>query len=350
MKMNFKLTAIAALAILSVASFSVQAEEPTSGGMLGKLVNKGKEAVAASDLSPAAGTSTFNFGGNSINAKAGECYGQVTTPTVKKTENKRLLVSDERKTISKIIPASYKTVTEQITVKEASESFKTIPATYKTVTEEIIVKPASKKMVKIPAKFENKKVRVLVKPAHTVWKKGTSSSITKVNDRGEVLCLVEVPAEYKVLTKREQVSPETTREEVVAAVTKTITRKVVDQPARVEKVVIPAVTKTVEKRVLSTPEEVVYKTHPAEYKTVQQEVVVSTGKAEWKKILCQTNATTTNVKALQNALRKAGYEVGTVDGVLGYQTYKAVDAFQRKKGLSRGEITYDTLEALGLSI
>jgi hypothetical protein len=344
MKTKTKFMALAATAVVCVSSLSVQAEE----GMIGKFVNKGKEAV--SSIEPASGGSTFNFGGGSVDAKAGECYGQVTTSAVKKTETKKLLVSDERKSIAKIIPAEYKTVTEEVVVKEASESFKTIPATYKTVTEEIVVKPATKKVVKVPAKFEEKKVRVMVKPAHTAWKKGTSGGITKVGADGGVMCLVEVPAEYKVMTKRELVTPETTKEEVIPAVTKKITRQVVDEPARVEKVAVPAQTKTVEKRVLVKPEEVIYKTHPAEYKTVEQQVVVAPSKTEWKKILCQTNATPDNVKALQNALRKEGFDVGTIDGVLGYNTYKAVDSFQKSKGLSRGEITYDTLQALGLSI
>jgi hypothetical protein len=344
MKTKITFMALAATAVVSVASFSAQAEE----GVIGKIMNKGKDA-AASAIEPASGGS-FNFGGGSVDAKAGECYGQVTTAAVKKTETKKLQISAERKSIEKIIPATYKTVTEEVVIKEASESFKTIPATYKTVTEEIVVKPASKKVVKVPAKFEEKKVRVMVKPAHTVWKKGTSGGITKVGADGGVMCLVEVPAEYKVMTKRELVTPETTKEEVIPAVTKKITRKVVDEPARVEKVAVPAQTKTVEKRVLVKPEEVIYKTHPAEYKTVEQQVVVAPSKTEWKKILCQTNATPDNVKALQNALRKEGFDVGTIDGVLGYNTYKAVDSFQKSKGLSRGEITYDTLQALGLSI
>ena len=124
----------------------------------------------------------------------------------------------------------------------------------------------------------------------------------------------------------------------------------IDQPARVEKKKIPAVMKTVSKRVLEKPEEVLYDEKPAVFNTVSQEVIETPEKTEWKKILCQTNATPDNVKALQSALRKAGFEPGGVDGVLGYQTYQAVDAFQRSKGLSRGEITYDTLEALGISI
>ncbi len=321
---------VAAVAVVTVMSFSVQAQD--SGDM---------QKVA---------TSTFNFGGSSIDAKAGECYGQVTIPAVKKTENKKLLVTPERKVVSKIIPAEYKNVTETIVVKEASESFKTIPATYKTVTEEIVVKPASKEIETVPAKYEEKQVRVMVKPAHTVWKKGTSSSITKVNDRGEVMCLVEVPAEYKVMKKRELVTPETTKEKVIPAVTKTITKQVIATPARVEKVAVPAQTKQIAKRVLVKPKEVVYATKPAEYKPVSREIIVTAEKTEWTKILCQTNAVPANVKRLQSALKSAGFDPGAIDGVLGYGTYKAVDAFQRAKGLSRGEITIDTLSALGVSI
>jgi len=346
MRRIIKSTAV--IAAVCMMSVPVLAEDSSTGGMLGKIVQKGKD-VAANNIEPAASAS-FNFGGNNINAKAGECYGQVTTPAVTKTEQKRVLVSPESKKIANIIPAKYKTVTEQIVVKEATEELVTIPATYKTVTETITVTPASKKLVKVPAKYAEKKVRVMVKPARTVWKKGESSSITRVSASGEVMCLVEIPAEYDVITKRELVSAETTREEVVPAVTRTIERRVVDEPAKVQKKMIPAVTKTVEKKVLVTPEEIQYKTIPAEYKTITQETVVTAQKADWKRILCKTNATEAGVKELQRALNRAGFSPGNIDGVLGYDTYKAVDKFQRAKGLSRGEITYDTLQALGVSI
>lgn len=339
------------LMLSATLTFPAMAEETSGREKLEQIFQKSKEAVAdtVNSIEPSA-ASTFSFGDSSISAKPGECYGQVTTPAVTRTESQQIEVAPASKQIAKIIPATYKTISEEIVVKEAGEELIVIPATYKTVTEEITVQPESKRIVKVPAKFETKTEQVLVRPARTVWKKGTSSPITKVNERGEVMCLVEEPAEYKTISKQVLVTPESTKEEIIPAVTKVIEKKVVDQPARTEKRAIPAVTKTISKKVLEKPEEIQYQETPAQFKTVSHEVVVNPEKTEWKKILCQTNANDTNVRALQNALKKAGFNPGNIDGVLGYQTYQAVDSFQRSKGLSRGEITYDTLEALGLAI
>jgi len=332
-----KLLSIAA--IMVGVSAVTHAEDGQKKGILNKITN----------IAPAAGNPA-GFEMDGITAKPGECYGKVTTPAQTRTEAKRVEIAPASKQIAKIIPATYKTVTEEVVIQEASEDYTTIPATYKTVTEQVIVKPATKKIVKVPAKYDMVSERIQVSPAQTVWKKGNSSPITRTNDRGEVMCLVEVPAKYKTIEKRVLVSPETTREETVAAVTKTITRKVVDKPAGVRKIQKPAVKKMVSKQVLDQPEQIVYKETPAKFDTVTREVVVAAATSKWDKILCQTNATTTNVKALQRALVSKGYKPGPIDGVLGYGTYAAVDKFQRAKGFNRGEITYETLAALGLNM
>jgi len=343
MKNFSKLLSLSAVVVL--ASGAAIAED---GNLLNKIAKKTQDAAA--QIQPAAGNVSAPFGDGSFKAVPGECYGKVTIPAVTKTETKQVEVAPASKKIAKIIPATYKTVTEEFVSKEATEKLVTIPATYKTVTEEVVVKPASKRIVKIPAKFDTAQERVLVSPARTEWKKGTSSPIQRTNAQGDVMCLVEIPAQYKTISKQVLVSPETTREEIIPAVTKKITRRVVDQPARVEKKVIPAVKSTITKKVLETPEKIVYAETPAKFRTVTNEVVVSAAQAKWDKILCQTNANTQNVQALQRALQRSGYNPGPIDGVLGYQTYQAVDKFQRTKGLNRGEITYETLSALGLNI
>jgi peptidoglycan hydrolase-like protein with peptidoglycan-binding domain len=54
-----------------------------------------------------------------------------------------------------------------------------------------------------------------------------------------------------------------------------------------------------------------------------------------------------DVVRLQQRLADLGYDVGTVDGMLGSRTYFAVMAFQKMEGLDRtGEPTADVLEAL----
>ena len=311
--------------------------------------------AAPAAVIPAAGGAELNFLGRPANARPGECYGQVTIPAVKKTVSEQILVAPADKKIAQILPAKYDTVTETIIAQEESEELITIPATYKTVTETVVVKPATTRIVPVAAKYDTVTEQVLVSPATTMWKKGeggahSGSATTRVDAAsGEVMCLVEVPAQYKTITKRVLLSPETTREEAIPAVTKQVTRRVVAEKARVETRKIPAVTKQLTKRVLVEPEKPVYKDVPAQYKTVNKEVLVSPEQVTWSRILCKTNADTNTVAQIQGALKQAGYNPGNTDGVLGAQTYNAVNRFQRDNNLHRGEITYETLKALGLS-
>jgi hypothetical protein len=310
---------------------------------------------APAAIIPAAGGAELNFLGQPANARPGECYGQVTIPAVKKTVSEQILVAPADKKLAEIIPAKYDTVTETIIAQEESEELITIPAKYKTVTETVVVKPASTRIVPVPAKYDTVTEQVLVAPATTMWKKGvggaqSGDAPTRIDSAsGEVMCLVEVPAQYKTITKRVLVSPETTREEAVPAVTKQVTRRVVAEKARVETRKIPAVTKQITKRVLVEPEKPVFKDIPAQFKTVNKQVLVSPEQVTWSRILCKTNADAQTVAQIQSALKQAGYNPGNTDGVLGAQTYNAVNRFQRDNNLHRGEITYETLKALGLS-
>ena len=44
------------------------------------------------------------------------------------------------------------------------------------------------------------------------------------------------------------------------------------------------------------------------------------------------------------------FDPGPIDGKVGAQTMRAVENFQRRKGLERGGLTFSTLEALGVKI
>jgi len=299
-------------------------------------------------VAPSAGNN-MDMMGRPMNARPGECYGKVTIPAVKETVTERILVQPAGKDIARIVPATYKNMTETVTVKDASEELVVIPATYKTVTETITVKPASKNVVKVPAQYETRTERVLVKAARSVWKPGVGPNQRYDAATGDIMCLVEEPAEYKTITKRVMVKPASTREEMIPAVTKTITKRVVDQPSRVERRAIPAVTDQVTTTVLAQPERIEYKEIPAQYSTITKQVEISPAKVAWSEILCNTNANSQTVMAVQKALKAAGYNPGNVDGVLGRDTYNAVSRFQAAKGLHRGQITMETLKALGVS-
>jgi len=89
---------------------------------------------------------------------------------------------------------------------------------------------------------------------------------------------------------------------------------------------------------------------PAEYKTVSKRSKVSGESLEWRQVLCETNMTKDVAMRVQQALKDAGYNVGAVDGIPGGATLRAVEEYQRKKGLPTGGLTIRTLESRGVGI
>lgn len=174
------------------------------------------------------------------NAKVGSCYAEY------------------------YIPAKYGTQTEKVLVKEPSTRIEVIPAKYENVTEKVLVRDASEKVVTIPAKYKTVTEKVLVRPAYTTWKVSECSGgaclpgqvpnrVAGSKDRidvatGEVMCLVEIPAQYRTITKRVMVEPPTTKRISVPAEYKTVTVRKMVQPPQEKVVEIPAEYKTVSKK------------------------------------------------------------------------------------------------------
>lgn len=337
-----------------------------------------------------------------VSADPGECFARVLVPettevvteqVVDQPESTEIIVVPatyetvteevmvkEATTEKKYIPATYKTITEQVMVKDATIEFRTIPATYETVTEQVVVEPERTETIVVPAKYESYTEQVMIRPAYTTWKPGTglfgrdasgASATGSEMTTGELICRVEVPAEYETITKTRLVSPETTETRVIPAKYETVTKRVVAQPPRVEEVEIPAVYETVTKEVIDVPAYVdeveipaVYETVtkqrmvtppteevkviPATYRTVEKRKVVDAGGIEWREVLCETNTSPSKIAEIQRALTAAGYQA-PADGTFGPQTLRAMEAFQRDNGLPVGYLTVSTAEALGVS-
>ena len=71
---------------------------------------------------------------------------------------------------------------------------------------------------------------------------------------------------------------------------------------------------------------------------------------EWRPVLCETNTTRDLVLQIQRGLKAAGFDPGSIDGVLGRDTITAADAYQRKHNLPTGGMTIQTIEKLGIKI
>ncbi len=336
------------------------------------------------------------------NAQPGHCYARVLIPAKYEDSSEQVMVSEASESIE-VIPATYGTSEETVLVREASTRLVTVPPTYKTISEEIIDQPESIKLVPVPATYKEVSEQVLVraastrvetspaeygteteqvldKPAHTVWKKGAgfagSAIQTNVDQStGEIMCLVEVPATYKTITRRVLVSPATTQTIDIPAEYQTVTRTVVDTPATVQEVVIPATYKTVTRQVIESPASSNVIEIPAEYQTVPvttlvsapQEVrtpipavydtvtkrsKVSEEELVWREVLCDVNVTRDVVSTLQTKLKDAGHYSNVIDGIWGADTQKGINSFSVAEGLPTGTnyIPLETASALGIEL
>jgi hypothetical protein len=291
------------------------------------------------------------------NARAGECYAKVFIPPTYTTDSQRILKRAAQERIE-IIPARYETGEETVTVREASKKLEIVPATYETVEERVLVRPESKRLVEVPAVYGDETERVLKRAAYTTWKPGRNAAagagagakVRETRGSGEdILCLVEVPAEYETVTKRVMKTPPSTREEVIPAEYATVKKTVMKTPPSTREVVIPGETRTVKVTKLAAPASEKRVTIPEEYQTVTSTKLATEGRWEWRSILCDTNATRDTVVAIQNALTKAGFDPGPADGVIKSKTLSAVNAYQKAKGLPSDDyINMETVKSLGL--
>lgn len=325
------------------------------------------------------------------NAKPGECYVLIVKDPVYRTESVQKLVKEagERieivppvykavkvrvasEEVQEVVPAVYETVKERVVVKPATTRLETVPAVFEEVEERVMVKPASTKPIEVPAVYEDVTEQKLVRAAYTTWKPGTATSIQRINEKGEIFCLVEVPAEYQAVTTRVLKTPATIRYEDIPAEYETAKRTVLKTPETTRSIEVPAeyaerevtkmvkpattVTKVVpvdyEREVMTQVQPATEKrvAVPAEYGTVEQQVLVSPGTQYCTQILCDVNATQNKVSEIQKTLQAAGFYTGPVDGNLGPNTMSAVAAYQQSKGLSAdGYLTVETVKALGIS-
>jgi peptidoglycan hydrolase-like protein with peptidoglycan-binding domain len=136
----------------------------------------------------------------------------------------------------------------------------------------------------------------------------------------------------------------------VPAVYKTVARRVVDREASVREETVPAVYKTVTRQVVDAPANTREVEVPAQYQDLTQNVKVSEAKEEWRSILCETNATPTKIKEIQQALSTAGYNPGPVDGVIRASTMRAVNNYQTAKNLPVDSyLNLETVKSLGVA-
>ena len=238
------------------------------------------------------------------NAEVGKCYARCFVAD--KYEFKEDMVIDK--------PLSYKT--------------QTIPATFKTVFDTVITKPASVRTVEIPAEYETVVEDIMVSPATQKWVKGAADAgCLSANPADcQVMCLQQVPAVYKKVSRKIVKAPAYKQEIPVEAEYKIVSKQVIDQPSRQDQIEIPATYK----------------------KVMLKNLVRKGGYSEWKEILCGDKLTASKIISIQRALKANGYDPGPLDDVFGSQTKAALVKYQQDKNLPVGNLNMETLKSLGV--
>jgi regulator of extracellular matrix RemA (YlzA/DUF370 family) len=278
-------------------------------------------------------------------AKPGECYARVLVAAEYKTVSKRVLKQEASEKIE-IVPAKYETSEEKILIKEASEKIEVVDAEYEWKEEWVLVKEASEELSADSAVYKTVQEQVMIKPAYTVWKKGNGPIERVDNTTGEIMCLVEVPAEYMTLEKQVIERPAGVNKKMIPAEYKTIKKQVMVKPPSIQRIDIPAEYETILIQRVVEPAKEVRVEVPAVYESVTENIKITDSRMLWRPILCETNVTTDVIQSLQRALQKAGFDPGTADGKVGEQTRQALNAYQKARGLAQGQLTIETLKEL----
>jgi hypothetical protein len=282
------------------------------------------------------------------NAKPGECYAKVLIPAIYKTEISTVLKSAASYKIN-VIPATYDYVNEKVLVKEASEIAELIPAKYEWKTETILVTEAYDKLRTIPTTYELKSEQIMVSPAKHIWKKGHGPLEKIDNLTGEIMCRVEVPAVYKIITSKVVKTEARTESITIPAVYKTIKKRVMIEGPSIIKKPVPANYKSIRVKKVLTPASENRTEIPAVYQKISNKILVQAQNLEWRSILCETNTGPHVISKIQQALQNNGYNSLMVDGVIGIDTMDAIKGYQKSHDLAVGQITIETLKSLEVS-
>lgn len=224
-------------------------------------------------------------------AEPGKCYAKVRNPARFETYTETVVISPPRRE-ARVIPPLYETVNQRVLVSAERVERYTVPATYRTVVETVVDRPGGVRIEHSEAVYETRWDTVMVRPARTEWRRqyvgpgGLIPARGWTQPTGEVMCLVEIPAEFSRVERRVLVQPARSYEVAVPPVLRQVTRQVVDEPARVVERVVPAVWRHEQVRRMVEPGRTEYIDIPPVTRVETRERQIAPGGEEWRVIEC----------------------------------------------------------------
>lgn len=307
-----------------------------------------------------------------------------------------------------------KQIPNRVLISEATEKLSTQPAKYRTDSEEVLVKASYKRLIEVPTVFTKKQDRVLIEAAHSIWQKGTGPIQKIDNQTGEIMCRVDIPAEYQTVDVEVVATEPLLTDVTEEAVYKTVNVQKLEADATEQRVPVAAEFKTMNREQEQTPGRytwldsrtgddssptgrvVCHQANPAkqiaydrtvvktagrfepetieeayedvqvnelisdaqsekipvagESEKIERRIKVADSRFEWQAVLCETNTNGDIIARLQAALADEGYSPGSIDGVLGTGTLNALEDYQRKNSLAEGGVTLESIKALGVEL
>jgi hypothetical protein len=222
------------------------------------------------------------------------------------------------------VPKKYKTITKKMLLKPSVAQKIKISPIYKEVEIEELVEPAKTKELQIHAKYGTINRRKKIEDDRFFWSdKSAKNAPSRIRTQCDKICLTQTSPKYKTIAKQIVSKPSSSRKIKTPDRYKIVRVKKVIKPASFKEIVIPA-----------------------EYEMITVERERTKGFAKWMPIVCESNLTPTTVKKVQEALKKAGFYHGKIDGVWSLEAKSATRNYQRANGLTITRLSIETMKSL----
>ncbi|MEX0273597.1 MAG: OmpA family protein [Flavobacteriaceae bacterium] len=222
------------------------------------------------------------------NPEPGKCYVRCTTPDVYVNETVTITVKPAYKVL-KVVPATFKTVTERVLIKPEGKKLTVVPEKWGTEEVTYTSKEGGNTLSISPASFAPSSETIEIKPAYAQWELGAPAPDCESGnpDDCRYWCYKGYPAEFTTISTQTLANDAAVSKTPIGSRTKTYTRRVLLEPARVNEVIIPAEYDEITKTVLDQDAYTTEETVPAVTETVTKEVLKEKGGlTTWREVEC----------------------------------------------------------------
>jgi hypothetical protein len=295
------------------------------------------------------------------------------------------MVTPERR-FTTLVPGPCRIETRTEWVRPPSSSVIHVPAVTHLETVQAMVRPPGWRTETIPPVYETILEEVVVRPARREWRPARPGAVApapgadgwRAAPTGEVLCLVEIPAEVRTVPRQVMIQPARTVSVPTPPVFAPQEQVVVDVPAHDERRDDPGEKRETRVEICQPPHEELRIEAPT-FADAPRTRIIASGRSAWREVACRpprprprpcgcrpppptvrpppgpaapprpaAPVGDLGVRRLQEALAAKGYFHGPVDGLFTQETAQAMRRFQHDRRLPEGRYTGETADALGL--